>query len=126
MAREDILYQTGRARPQNPLDTLSENLAEWIDVISGEMADAIIGGLSAPFSQPLSEADKLEYYTRQMFNPDGTPNYAGRTAQLQRLGPVQFAETLKEVLKAHPEWKQQAPSLEEPPPFEPSQEVTSG
>jgi hypothetical protein len=90
----------------NPLDQLADNLAEWVLEVSDQMAEAIIGGMSAPFAAPVSEKDKLEYYTRQLFQPDGSPNYQGRVQEMQRLGPEQFVVVLKQVLKAHPQWKQ--------------------
>lgn len=90
---------------QSPLDTLAQNLAEWADQISSEMADALRGGLAAPGAARLSQQQLLEYYSQQLFNSDGTPNYEGRAHEMQRLGPVGFAETMKDVLAAHPQWK---------------------
>jgi hypothetical protein len=64
----------------------------------------MMAGGTAPFAAQLTEADKLRYYTRQLFNPDGTPNMQGRAQEMQRLGPEGFALVYKAVLKAHPEF----------------------
>jgi hypothetical protein len=50
----------------------------------------------------LSETEKLSYYRDQLFNPDGTPNLQGRAAQMQRMGPEQFTQVYKAVIKAYP------------------------
>ena len=107
--------------PDNPLDLISADLAVWADDLSTKIADAIKGGLSAPGAARLSEQQKLEYYTRQYFNPDGSPNYVGRMREIDRLGPEGFAETLREVLNAHPEFRTpgQAPTASVPMPSGP-------
>lgn len=101
---------------QNPLDRLAENLAEWADMISTEMADALKGGLAAPGAARLSQQQMLEYYSHQLFNPDGTPNLEGRAKEIDRLGAVQFAEVMKNVLEVHPEWKFERPQFGGPEP----------
>lgn len=94
---------------QNPLDKLAEELGEWIDQISSAIADSVLGGFAAPGAAQLNEQQKLEYYSRMLFNPDGTPNDAGRAQEMQRLGPEGFAEVYQEVTRAHPEWAAQQP-----------------
>lgn len=87
----------------NPLDVMAEGLAEWADNISTRIADGIKGGFNAPGAAQISERQKLAFYTRQMFNADGTPNYEGRQQTLERLGPDGFAEVFSEVASVHPE-----------------------
>ena len=101
--------------PQNPLDQLAAELGEWVDQISTQIADSVIGGFSAPGAAQLSEQQKMEYYVRQFFNPDGTPNDQGRAQEMQRLGPEGFAEVWNEVIRAHPELK--PPEQPETPPL---------
>lgn len=91
----------------NPLDLVATDIAYWIDSEAEQIAAALIGGMAAPFSARVSEKDKLEYYTAQLFNPDGSPNYAGRTQEMNRLGAVGFAEVFKQVLRVHPEYRQE-------------------
>jgi hypothetical protein len=87
----------------NTLDLVAEDLAEWIDTMANQLAEAMSLGGNAPFAAVLTEQQKLDYYTAQLFNPDGTPNLQGRAAQMQRLGPEGFALVYKAVLKAHPD-----------------------
>jgi hypothetical protein len=67
----------------------------------------------APFSAQITEQQKLAFYKSQLFNPDGSPNQAGRQAQIARLGAEGFGHVYKAVVKAYPELKP-AP----PPPIE--------
>src|SRR5947209_19793424 len=87
---------------QNVFDLVADDLAEWIDRMSDQLVEGIATGGRAPFSAQLTEAQKIDYYTAQYFNPDGTPNVQGRAAQMARLGPEGFAQVYKAVVKAHP------------------------
>jgi hypothetical protein len=84
------------------MDDVANDLSLWIDQTAEEVARAFtVGG--APFAaQGLSEADKLEYYRAQLFNPDGTPNANGRNQEIQRLGAMGFAQVYKAVINAYP------------------------
>ena len=88
--------------PQNLLDSVATDLAAWLDQTSTQIAAAMAPQGVAPFAAPLSETDKLEYYRNQLFNPDGTPNLQGRAAQMARMGPEQFTQVFRAVLKAYP------------------------
>jgi len=92
------------------LEDVANDLALWIDQTATEVALAFAPG-RAPFAANLTEQQKLEFYSRQLFFPDGSPNVQGRAQQVQRLGPEQFAQVYQAVVRAHPEWK--------PPPSEP-------
>jgi hypothetical protein len=87
---------------QSMFDLVAEEISEWIDHMSDEIAEAVAAGGKAPFSAQLTEAQKIDYYAAQYFNPDGTPNVQGRAAQMARLGPEGFAQVYKAVVKAHP------------------------
>jgi hypothetical protein len=91
----------GRGSP-SLIDRVSSDLAIWIDQISTKIALGMSTGGLAPGAANLSETQKLEYYRDQLFNPDGTPNLAGRTQQIQRLGPQGFTLVYKAVIKAYP------------------------
>jgi hypothetical protein len=65
---------------------------------------AIKGGYRAPFSAETSEAERLEYFRRQMYktNPDGTfafdqINPEGRDKVLKDYGTQKYAEIMSEV-----------------------------
>lgn len=103
----------------NMLDLVAEDLSLWLDEVGGQLAEAMMSGGTAPFAAQITEADKLRYYTRQLFKPDGTPNLQGRAAEMQRLGPEGFAGVYKAVLKAHPEFvvPSPPPGAAIPPPL---------
>lgn len=78
---------------ESMMESVAGELLGWLQSESKWYADAIRNGGRAPFSAPASEAEKLEYYRRQMFEvaPDGTiqydkPNKQGRSEVLARLG----------------------------------------
>lgn len=104
---------------QNMLDQIAEDLSYWIDETAGQLAEAMSAGGTAPFAAQVTEDDKLRYYTSKFFNPDGSPNLEGRATEMQRLGPENFAQTFKAVLKAHPELAVPPPpqSAAIPPPL---------
>lgn len=104
---------------QTVLDAVANDLAVWIDQTSTRIAAAMAPQGIAPFSADLTETQKLEYYRAQLFNPDGTPNAAGRAAQIARLGPEGFTGVYKAVLKAYPDLK-----LPTPPGAGPQPEAT--
>lgn len=85
-------------------DDVANDLALWIDDTATEVALAL-APRQAPFAVSLSEEQKLDIYTRLLFNPDGSPNTAGRAKELARLGPEGFAQVYKAVVKAHPEYR---------------------
>lgn len=97
------------------LDTLAPELAAYIDSMIEACVDDLTQGGVVPFAANVSQAETLAYYTRQFFDPDGTPNAQGRATEMARLGEVGFADALRAVLKAHPEY--QAPQVTQPVPL---------
>src|SRR5262245_39621578 len=89
---------------QTMFDEVANDLALWIDQTATEIALAL-APRTAPFAVHLTEEQKLDVYTRQLFNPDGSPNQAGRDRLQQRVGPEGFAQIYKAVVRAHPELK---------------------
>lgn len=101
-----------RASPRRStmLEEVANDLALWIDQTATTVALAFAPG-RAPFAANLTESQKLDFYTRQLFNPDGSPNTQGRAQQVARLGAEQFAQVYQAVVRANPELK--------PPPVPP-------
>ena len=114
---------------QTMLDDVANDLALWIDDTATKVALAFAPG-RAPFSASLTEQQKMDYYTRALFNPDGTPNQQGRQREVARLGVEQFAQVYKMVTQAHPELKPPPePAIPPPagsPPTEPTMGVPNG
>jgi hypothetical protein len=90
-------------------DLIAQDLAQWLDDMSTSLAVAFSPQGVAPFAAPISEQQKLAYYSSQLFNADGTPNDAGRNAELQRLGPIGFRTVYRAVIQAYPWLKLPAP-----------------
>lgn len=90
-------------------DLIAADLAQWLDSMSTQLAMAMSPEGIAPFAAPISEQQKLSYYSSQLFNQDGTPNDAGRNAELQRLGPIGFRTVYRAVIEAYPWLKIPAP-----------------
>lgn len=94
------------AAQQNPLDGIADELFGWMDSEVSYYADALRGGPNgrAPFSAEVSESQKHDYFTRQMFmtGPDGRvdysqPNSQGRTKLMQEMGPQKYGEVYSQV-----------------------------
>jgi hypothetical protein len=90
-------------------DLIASDLASWLDQTSTSLAVALSPQGVAPFAAPISEPQKLAYYSAQLFMPDGTPNEQGRNAELQRLGPIGFRTVYRAVIEAYPWLKLPAP-----------------
>ncbi len=96
--------------PQTTMfDDVANDLAIWIDDTANKVALAL-APRQAPFAAPLTEQQKLEVYRSLLFNPDGSPNEAGRAKELARLGPEGFGQVYKAVVRAHPELKPPEPA----------------
>ena len=81
------------------------DLTHWLETEPDYYIEALRGGYRAPFSANVSEAQKLDYYRRQVFmqNPDGTPDYtkpneAGRDMLLKRVGVDGYTQILHAVM----------------------------
>jgi hypothetical protein len=92
----------------NFLDSIADDLSGWIDDTADQVATSFAPG-RAPFSANLSLEQKLEYYRSRLFNPDGTPNLAGRDAELQRLGPQGFRQVYTALIDRYPDLRVPAP-----------------
>lgn len=102
--------------PANFLDSVAEDLANWVDQTASQVALAFAPG-RAPFSANISEDQKLQYYRNRLFNPDGSPNVQGREAEVQRLGIQGFSQVYRAILSRYPELR-----VPTPPPIEVPQE----
>lgn len=83
---------------ENQLDLLVEDVGEWIESMADELVGSLTEGGATPFAADVSEADKLAYYTAQMFNRDGSPNISGRSQVMLRLGPEGYQQVMQTVL----------------------------
>lgn len=90
-------------------DQLAQDLALWLEDMSDSLATALSPQGIAPFAAPISEQQKLAYYSSQLFNADGTPNEQGRNAELLRLGPIGFRTVYRAVIEAYPWLRLPAP-----------------
>jgi hypothetical protein len=111
------------------MDLIAADLAAWIDDAAERVALAFAPA-RAPFSAQVTEQQKLDFYTKRLFNPDGTPNVAGRAAELERLGAENFGKVYMAVVAAHPELKPPPPEEQmadfSPPPMPPGMPPMGG
>lgn len=106
---------------ENAMDGVAEELLGWLQTESSWYANAMRGRSGrSPFAADASEAEKLDYYRRQMFasTPDGqiqydTPNVQGRENLMARLGVSGYAQVYNEVRP-----KQGRRSMPEPEPVQ--------
>ncbi len=85
------------------LDDMADDLFEWIAEEITALTRAFQAGGRSPFAAPVSEAQKLAFYTRAFFNKDGSPNEAGRKATMARIGidgPEGYVATMRAVMKS--------------------------
>jgi hypothetical protein len=85
------------AAARHSFDDAAEELAGWIDKTALALADGIVQGKRVPFAAPVNEQQKLDYYRGQLFADDGTPNVAGRSRLMDRLGPADYARVFGAV-----------------------------
>ena len=111
---------------EHPLDSVAEDVISWVRDESQWYVDAIRGDYRSPFSAPASEQEKLDYYTRHMFqkdaagNPDFTkPDNQWRDAFIKEFGLDNYS-TVATAVMAHVNQKQ-SPGLQNAP--EPLQEM---
>jgi len=90
---------------ENAMDGVAEELLGWLTTESSWYANALRGRSGrSPFAANASEAEKLDYYRRQMFGstPDGQilydkPNVQGRQNLMARLGVSGYSEVYNAV-----------------------------
>jgi hypothetical protein len=100
-------------------DGVATDLVDWLETESKWYADAMRGGSQrSPFAAQTSEAEKLDYYRRQMYTsaPDGSilydqPNQEGRSNLMQRLGVDGYTQVYQAT---KPEAGRRAPVEPEP------------
>lgn len=92
------------AEKDHPWDGVADDLFAWMQGEVNYYVEALRGGYRTPFSAPVSEKDKLDYYRRQMYQvaPDGTvqydtPNAEGRDRILKQYGTATYAQIMDAV-----------------------------
>lgn len=98
------------------LDAVADEVAEWMKAMEDYAVEMLLDDGRAPFAANVTEAQALDWYERQFFNADGSPNAAGRAKQLERLGPQGYAQAMSAVLKR----RGQASALQTGQPAQPS------
>lgn len=103
------------AESSHPLDSIADDLFSWQEEMVEWAVEDMKAGHRAPFSAGVSEREKLDYYSRQMFqaSPDGTVNYdqpnpGGRDRLMKALGPTGYVQVWDAV---RPKIGLQSPSM---------------
>ena len=101
----------------HPFDDAVQEVIDWIHDEADYYVEALKAGHQTPFSADVTEAQKLDYYRRQVFatGPDGQPdptrpNQQGRNALIDRIGLKGYAEVMSQVLPR----RQMSPTIETP------------
>lgn len=120
------------AERDHPYDGIADSLFEWMQGEVEYYVEALRGGYRSPFTAPVSEKEKMDYYRRQMFqtDPDGTihydrPNAGGRDSLLKQFGPRTYAsiwEAVRPKQGLRPPVEEQPDMLEETMPPMPEDE----
>lgn len=99
------------------LEGIGDSLAEWVETMSADVADAMMEGDQAPFGAGVSQQQQLEYYSGALFLPDGRINPAGWIAEQGRVGTQGVAEAVRQAAR----WRQARglPVLLGPDPTQP-------
>ena len=89
-------------RPPPPrrgsLESIADELADWVEGMSASIAGSLLDDQGRPpFGAPVTGQERLKYYERQFFLPDGRPNLEGRQREAQRLGEAAYQQTLARV-----------------------------
>jgi hypothetical protein len=92
------------------LDDLADDLFDWIRTETAVMTRALRSGGRSPFAARVTEDQKLAFYRRALFNPDGSPNEQGRQQTLARIGVEGYATVMRAVMKGG---EQGIPDLDE-------------
>ena len=100
-------FQPGQIGPRPPrprpgsMESIADDLAEWVEGMSAAIAGSLLDDQGRPpFGAPVTGAERLKYYDRQFFLPDGRPNLEGRQREAQRLGEAAYQQTLARVALA--------------------------
>lgn len=84
---------TPRVDP-NSLESVSDDVAYWIESISKDVAGAMMDGMYAPFSARLNQSDAAKYYGSTLFTPEGQLDPTQWQAEFSRLGPDGLARAI--------------------------------
>src|SRR5688500_6251129 len=94
------------AKPtKHPYDEVADEILDWLQTEPDYFIEALRGGKQTPFSADVSEAQKMDYYRRQVFqmNPDGSvdyskPNGDGRDLLIKRVGIKGYTEIMSQIM----------------------------
>ncbi len=110
------------ASKQTTADLVASELEEWMERTATAAAGAILDSPFAPqvVDPPPSHAELIAYYTSPrfqalLFNPDGSPNKAGRDSLMAQVGHDGYEAIAKAIADAHHE-RIDAILAAEPPP----------
>jgi hypothetical protein len=84
---------TPRVDP-NSLESVSDDVAYWIESIAKDVSGAMMDGMYAPFSARLGQSDTARYYGETLFTPDGQLDPQQWWAEYARLGPDGLARAI--------------------------------
>ena len=84
---------TPRVDPSS-LESVSDDVAFWIEATAKDVAGAMMDGMYAPFSARLGQSDTAKYYGSTLFTPEGQLDPDQWWAEYARLGPDGLARAI--------------------------------
>lgn len=98
---------------QGQLESIADELAEWVEQTSSAVALAMMDGTHAPFSARATQAQLAAFYGEMLFGPDGMPIPDQWSRMYQRTG----ADGLREAVEGGAKWRRdQGMPVVLPPP----------
>lgn len=85
----------------HPGDALTQDVLDYVESASDDLVADLLGGPLAPQAATMTEAEKTRYFAHQFWNPDGSPNQAGRDALQTKYGVQGFARIAKSLATRH-------------------------
>lgn len=109
----------------HPADLLSQDVLDYVEEMSDYLARSILGSPLSPATAPMTSAQKLQYFSRQFWMPDGQPNQQGRDALQAKYGARGFQTIVEALAKRHGQLSADVTDQADTTLPEPDQEATS-
>lgn len=84
---------TPRVDP-NSLESVSDDVAFWIETTAKDVAGAMMDGMFAPFGARIGQDETARYYAETLFTPQGTLDPQQWWAEYARIGPDGLAKAI--------------------------------
>lgn len=98
----------------HPGAEVGDELAQWVEEMTDDLADALLASPEAPETARMTEAEKMRLFSHRIWTPDGQPNQQGRDALVAKYGWQGMAAILRDVDKRRRRLTADVEALPEP------------